>query len=113
MQFYGAFAAALSYIIYSATKNRSDITVLKTTKLYRGISLDTLEIDSFTVGSRIHLPGYTSTSKKLEVAFKFANHCQKQGFAPVVFEIIFDGNSGLFELTEEYTAYPGEDEVLL
>ena len=32
---------------------------------------------------------------------------------PVVFIIKFKGKKGLFELTQEYTAYPGEDEVLI
>ena len=32
---------------------------------------------------------------------------------PVIFIIHFDCSSGLFEMTEEYTAYPGEDEVLV
>ena len=32
---------------------------------------------------------------------------------PVIFEIEFKGQIGLFELTKGYTAYPGEDEVLI
>ena len=32
---------------------------------------------------------------------------------PVIFEIDFQGNSGLFELTDDVTAYPGEDEILV
>ena len=30
-----------------------------------------------------------------------------------MFEITFTGKEGLFELTEEFTAYPGEGEVLI
>ena len=32
---------------------------------------------------------------------------------PVLFLIDFTGQSGLFELTKEYTAYPVEDEELI
>ena len=32
---------------------------------------------------------------------------------PVVFEIVFEGTSGLFQLSEGYSAFPEEDEVLL
>ena len=32
---------------------------------------------------------------------------------PVIFEIDFKGQNGLFELTREYTAFPGEDEILI
>lgn len=39
IKFYGAFAAALSFILYSASKNRTDIEVSSTTKLYRGVKL--------------------------------------------------------------------------
>ena len=72
IQFYGAFAAALSFILYSATKNRSDLRVSEAVTLYRGIKLSAAEVDEFVVGKTIHLPGYTSTSKEKEVATKFA-----------------------------------------
>ena len=39
IKFYGAFAAALSFILYSATKNRSDLKVSEAVTLYRGIKL--------------------------------------------------------------------------
>ena len=32
---------------------------------------------------------------------------------PVIFAIDFRGTKGLFELTADYTAFPGEDEVLV
>ena len=32
---------------------------------------------------------------------------------PIIFEIDFQGNSGLFEISEGFTAYPGEDEILV
>ena len=31
----------------------------------------------------------------------------------MIFEIHFKGSKGLFEMTDEYTFYPGEDEVLI
>ena len=40
IKFYGAFAAALSYIIYNASHNRSDIEVTKKNILYRGVKLN-------------------------------------------------------------------------
>ena len=37
----------------------------------------------------------------------------KEDQVPVIFEISFRSKKGLFELADEYTAFPGEDEVLL
>ena len=64
IKFYGPFAAALSFILYSATKNRSDCQVPETFKLYRGLKLMHNEIHDFIPGTKIHLQGYTSTSKE-------------------------------------------------
>ena len=50
VKFYGAFAAALSYILYSATKNRSDVEVAKAVTLFRGIKLSATEVDDFVAG---------------------------------------------------------------
>lgn len=36
-----------------------------------------------------------------------------EGIIPVLFQIKFKGDKGLFELSEEFTAYPEEDEVLI
>ena len=62
IQFYGAFAAALSYIIHSANSNRTEDKLQKTTLLYRGVKLSVLEANSYSVGTTINLLGYTSTS---------------------------------------------------
>ena len=35
------------------------------------------------------------------------------GLNPVIYKIIFKGQKGLFEMSKDYTAYPGEDEVLI
>ena len=58
--------------------------------------------------------GYTSTSKSFERALNFASfELTDDDRVPVVFEIFFKGSIGLFELTSEHTAFPGEDEVLI
>ena len=81
-------------------------------------------------GMTTHLTGYTSTSTKFECATKFAlkscgvpwsfsqidssaSHRSTHSFIPVVLEIHFEATTGLFQLTREYTAYPGEDEYLI
>ena len=70
-------------------------------------------MDDYVVGESIHLPGYTSTSKDMSVALNFALKELKEDQVPVILEITFKGNSGLFELTQGYSAYPEEDEILL
>ena len=66
---FGAFAAALSYIIDNANKNRIakldfGPALKGTTLLYRGIKIHESEIDSaYPEGNKINLVGYTSTSR--------------------------------------------------
>ena len=62
IKYYGAFAAALSYIIYFANKNRKNYKLKGITILYRGLKLKREELNSYQVGSKIHLMGYVSTS---------------------------------------------------
>ena len=64
-------------------------------------------------GLTTNLLGYTSTSKDFATALKFAFEDYKNDKTPVVFEILFKGNNGIFELTKGYSAYPGEQEVLI
>lgn len=114
IKFYGGFASVLSYIIYNANNNRRNTIKLKnTTELFRGLCMSEFEADAFVAGSKINLLGYTSTSRKFTRALKFATMDVEEGKIPVIFEIYFNGSTGLFELTEEYTAYPKEDEVLI
>ena len=93
LKFYGAFAASLSYIIYSANKHRQDAQKLSgTTTLYRGLQLTPMEIDeTYSVGRKVHLMGYTSTSTNSAVAFKFAtsdkNGQEMSGKVSVIFSI--------------------------
>ena len=46
IKFYGAFAAALSYIIYFANQNRKINKLQKLTKLYRGINMSAAEVNN-------------------------------------------------------------------
>ena len=75
--------------------------------------MQSVEVESYEEGSLIQLTGYTSTSKQFAKALEFAlAECSSQQ-VPVVFEINFNDKSGLFELDDTMTAYPGEQEVLL
>ena len=71
------------------------------------------EANSYTEGSKIHLMGYTSTTLKKEVALGYALDSVDQERVHVVFEIDFRGQTGLFKLTDDYSAYPGESEILV
>ena len=64
-------------------------------------------------GSKINLIGYTSTSKQFFIAHEFAFNDLNEHQVPVIYEIEFQGTSGLFELSSGYTAFEGEDEVLV
>ena len=72
IQFYGAFAAALSFIIYFANKNRKNEKLHGNTKLYRGLKLSMEEVEAYRLGRRVSLVGYQSTSKSLDIAIRFA-----------------------------------------
>ena len=71
------------------------------------------EVNSYQPGSRIHLVGYTSTSKSRKSALKFAFKNLKEKELSVLYRIEFKGKTGLFEMTSEYTAFPVEEEVLV
>ena len=71
------------------------------------------EIEQYQKGSTTSLLGYTSTSKTFKIALQFALvDCQVDRI-PVVFQIKFKGNSGLFNLSDQFSAYPEEEEVLV
>ena len=73
IQYFGSYAAALSYIIYSANKKRKDkFKISGKTTLYRGLKLDEETLYDFELNSLIHLTGYTSSSKDRETAEEFA-----------------------------------------
>ena len=83
------------------------------TTLYRGVKQTQEEMVEYEPGLTTNLLGYTSTSKDFATALKFAFEDYKNDKTPVVFEILFKGNNGIFELTKGYSAYPGEQEVLI
>ena len=113
IQYYGAFAAALSYIIYKANSERGTNNLSSKNTFYRGLKLDRDEIDLYTVGSIVNLTGYTSSSKKKDNALKFTLFNDSNDKIPVLFQIDFKGDRGLFEMSYGFSAYPGEDEVLI
>ena len=61
----------------------------------------------------INLTGYTSTSKDIEVAVRFALNDLTEDKLAVIFVLDFKSQKGLFEMSKGYTAFPGEDEVLV
>lgn len=61
--------------------------------------------------------GYTSTSQDRAVAIRFATkeseEAASNGKVPVLFEIQFHGSKGLFLMTEGYSHYAQEQEILV
>ena len=45
IKFYGAFAAALSFIIYSANRNRGEDKLEQVSTLFRGVKLSEAEVE--------------------------------------------------------------------
>ena len=100
IKFYAAYAAALSYVIYSANRNRRDQKLSGTTVLFRGIKLQSeAELETFKEGATKHLLGYTSTTKSFDVAKKFALSGLLPGQIPLVLQITFHGKKGLFHMS--------------
>ena len=71
------------------------------------------DVKKYVPGVKHSLTGYTSTSTSFEVAHEFAMKKLEEPLVPVVFEINFKGSIGLFKMTYDITAFPGEDEVLI
>ena len=71
------------------------------------------ELNSYQPNSKINLIGYTSTSKSFNCALDFAFMELTEEKVPVVFEINFEGQTGLFEMSAGYSAFPQEEEVLV
>ena len=113
IQYYGAFAAALSYILYFANEKQKKATSERV-HLYRGINQSEEEIKQlYKVNSTIHLTGYTSTSKSIEIAVAFALENTDPTKVPVILEIDFKSKYGMFELGKGQSAFPEENEVLV
>ena len=64
--------------------------------LYRGLKLKKDEVDTYKVGSKIRLMGYISTSLQESVAYSFATKGHDKVKVPVVYEIDFRSERGLF-----------------
>ena len=79
IRFYGAYAAALSYIIYHANQNKSDQVAEKEITLFRGLKMQAVDADSYQEGTLINLVGYTSTSRLFEKALEFATYGIREG----------------------------------
>ena len=77
------------------------------------------ELGKYEIGSKVNLNGYTSSTLDINTAYDFAlgeielNDQSITRSIPVVFEIKFTGSKGLFLLSEGYTAFPEEDEILI
>ena len=87
IKFYGAFAAALSYIIYNANKNKK-INAEKKPKeiiLFRGVKMHPAEVELYEVNDKTNLIGYTSTSQDYSKALKFAFSESQPDQIPVIF----------------------------
>lgn len=113
IKYYGAYAAALSYILHAANQNRSEGKLKRNTILYRGLRMTPSQVAKYQKGQKIRLRGYTSTSTSIEVALNFATQSIKPDQVPVIFEITFQSQQGLFFMTKEYTAFEDECEVLV
>ena len=72
IKFFGAYAAALSFIINSANQNRVEEKLQDVTYLYRGIKLSLVEVGQYEAGTTTNLLGYTSTSKDFSLALRFS-----------------------------------------
>ena len=78
IQFYGAYAAALSYIIHFANAKRKEEKLKGGIVLYRGIKVKKDQLSEYELGSKVELTGYTSTSKDKDCAVKFALESLKE-----------------------------------
>ena len=112
---YGAFAAALSYILYFANKNRKDNgRISGTIEIYRGLQLPSEEIARYEIGKLLNLRGYTSATTTRSVAIGFAVDKLQADLCPVLYNIKFTGDEGLFYMSDEnYSAFKDEDEILI
>ena len=68
IKFYGAYAAALSYIIYFANTKRKDDKLKGSNLLYRGLKMKKSQVETYKPGSTTHLIGFTSTSLNSKTA---------------------------------------------
>ena len=94
IKYYGAYSAALSYIIHSANLNRKDDKKLQgEITLYRGLKMKKKDYEDYKEKANnnepINLTGYTSTSKDIEVAVRFALNDLTEDNLAVIFVLEF------------------------
>ena len=94
----------------------------RTILLYRGFRMNEERIfELFPQGQEIRLMGYTSTSRDVDVALRFALkdlERKEKEIYPVIMQIYFSAESaGMFEIlntdNKKRTAFDDEKEVLL
>lgn len=116
------FAAVLSKALETAGRYRIqkiDRSLTRTFHVYRGLTLDTKQLNQVKqmMGDFINLRGYTSTSLNQDVAIEFAMKYNIPERHPVLFSMnMRDGTLGghCFLMNERiFSAYPSEEELLL
>ena len=113
IQYYGAFASALGFIIHCGNnhgKNKNEqLTV------YRGLQISKSELETkFVPEKTVNLLGFTSTSLDITQAKKFALEQLKSDKMAVILKIDFTGSNQYFMIdSPEYSSYPQEQEVIL
>lgn len=85
IKYYGAFATTLSYILSTANIKRKKYDFKEPMILYRGLKMTKENIDMYEPGKEKHLTGYTSTSKNVKNALRFAILDLKENQVAVIF----------------------------
>ena len=72
------------------------------------------ELKDYRPGQIISLSGFTSTSKSFNIALDFSiDEPPTADLASVVYDINFHGSKGLFDLSNGYSSFNNEEEVLI
>ena len=119
IEYYGAYASALGYVIHAANAKRQDKLANKFT-VFRGTKMNQQEISKRFCGDQhINLLGFTSSTLERSKALSFTVDASSAEVddpekIPVLVIIEFTGKNQYFYLnSKEVTAYPVEKEVLL
>lgn len=71
IEYYGPFASALGYIVHCGNIDKTSIT--KKIVVYRGLKVHENELqDKYTLGNKITLTGFTSSTLSRKIAISFA-----------------------------------------
>ena len=108
----------LSFIIHAGNKKQTNLP--EKFKVYRGLKLPQSELEEkYQVGKTINLTGFTSSTLSKETALSFAFDGktilkEDTNRLPLLVEIEYTGDKEFIQLnSEELSAYPSEQEVLL